>query len=77
MWFLIGIFYHVGSTLAQSQEHNNHEEEIMFWGVDIVMNHFNNLTRSVIHQHIRKILDLIREYFPNWQKKLVNPMLYR
>lgn len=70
MWFIIGIFFHIGSTLAQGEQ-NNCEEEILFWSVDIVMNHFGNLTRSSIHQHIKKILDLIREYFPNWHKKLV------
>lgn len=70
MWFVLGIFYHIGSTLAQGEKNNN-EEEILFWGVDIVMNHFGNLTRGSIHMHIKKILDLIREYFPNWHKKLV------
>jgi hypothetical protein len=71
MWFVIGIFYHIGSTLAESTSEPNCEEEILFWSVDIIMNHFGNLTREVFHQHIRKILDLIREYFPNWHKKLV------
>lgn len=68
MWFALGFFYHVGAAQG-GQGHC--EEEILFWSVDIVMNSFGSLTRSSIHQHIRKMLELIREYFPNWHKKLV------
>lgn len=71
MWFVIGIFYHIGSTLSENKNKDNCEEEILFWSVDIIMNHFGNLTRAVFHQHIRKILDLIKEYFQIWYGKLV------
>lgn len=55
MWLLLGIFYHVGSS-SSAPDNPNKEEEILFWGLDLIMNHFNNLTRSVLSQHIRKIL---------------------
>ena len=67
MWFAIGIFYHIGAREGQG----GREEELLFWSVDIVMNSFGSLTRATIHQHIRKMLDLIREYFPNWHNRLV------
>lgn len=63
MWFAIGIFYHSGPGSCG--------EELLFWSVDIVMNSFGSLTRATLHQHIRKMLDLIREYFPNWHNRLV------
>lgn len=59
MWFLIGIFYHIGSSLNEPN-HSNHEEEILFWSLDIVMNHLENLTRPVFHVHIRRIVDYIK-----------------
>lgn len=74
MWFAIGIFYHIGSRQG---EQRNCEEEILFWSVDIIMNSFGSLTRTTIHQHIRKMLELIREYFPNWHKKLVRLQPFR
>lgn len=80
MWFVIGIFYHIVPALSQPQPQHQPqhcEEEILFWSVDIIMNHFGSLTREVFHQHISKILELIRRFFPDWHKRLVLPLQCR
>lgn len=35
------------------------------------MNHLGNLTRLAFQQHIKRIVDLIKDYFPNWHSKIV------
>lgn len=74
MWFAIGIFYHVGSSPSETPEANC-EEEIIFWSLDIVMDHFENLTRPVFQYHINRIMNFMKDYFPQWYSKLVRVQL--
>ena len=67
MWFAIGVFYHIGAV----GEEEGIQEELIFWSVDIVMNHLGTITRTVLQNHVRRMLELIREYFEKWHQRLV------
>jgi hypothetical protein len=69
MWFAIGIFYHVGASLTHAPQ--NKEEEILFWALDIVMNHFGTITHVVLQTQIKKVLEWLKSYFPAWFNLLV------
>jgi hypothetical protein len=77
MWFALGIYYHIGSSNSNGLSSDSREEEILFWSVDIIMNHFENLTRPVFQKHIIKIMELMKDYFPKWFLQLVLISLFR
>ena len=41
------------------------------------MNKLQDLTRATLCQHVGKIMELIKDYFPKYQSKLVTHALFR
>ena len=41
------------------------------------MNRLENLSRSAFSVHIKKIIELLKDYFPKWFNRIVNISLSR